>query len=852
MATHDADFLRSLAETDLMGLLFWDEKGGVTGANDAFLAIVGHTREDLAAGRIDWKRMTPPEFGPLDEKAIAELTYRGACTPFEKEYVGKDGSRVPVLVGGSRVTREPLAGVVFVIDLTDRKRADRELLESRERMSAVLETALDCIITIDGQGTVLEFNPAAEKVFGYPRHAAVGRPMSELIIPPDLREAHRKGLQRFLETGEGPLLGKRVQVRAQRSDGTQFPVELAISVSARDRGLEFTAFLRDISDRERSLEALRESEARFRTLVEHAPEAIVVFDLEMRLFVDCNENAVRLFGYRREELLRMSPLEISPAVQPDGRTDAEFRPKVLGEAMAGKVPVFEWFHRNAKGEDFPCEVRLVKLPGSDRALIRGSIIDITERKRAEQAIRESEERFRQIAETVREVFWINSPDLSGTLYVSPAFDEIWGRSREDLYRSPRAWTDAIHPDDREAVLRTAREQAGRGLMDNTYRIVRPDGSLRWIHDRGFPIRDESGKVVRMVGIAEDVTSLKETEAALRESQRQLEEALRRTQDRVVQLEEQVRGRASFGRFVGKSLPMQEVYRRLRLAAQSDVTVLLTGESGTGKELAARTIHDLGPRKDKPFVAVNCSAIPEPLLESELFGHVKGAFTGAVRDKMGLFESAEGGTLFLDEVGDMPATLQVKVLRALQEREVHRVGDERPIRVSAQLVTATNRDLQALLASGGIREDFFYRICVFEIRLPPLRERKDDIPLLVSALIEELAKAHRKKVRGIAADAMRLLMAHSWPGNVRELRNAIEHAFVTVSGDHLRLEDLPSSVRESPGRSPRAGEDPQVQTIEEALRKTGGHRAKAAKLLGVSRVTLWKRMRRLGMGEGQGR
>ncbi|HLF95444.1 MAG TPA: PAS domain-containing protein, partial [Planctomycetota bacterium] len=221
MATHDADFLKSLAETDLMGLLFWDEKGGVTGANDAFLALVGHSREDLAAGRIDWKRMTPPEFGPLDEKAIAEMTDRGACTPFEKEYVRKDGSRVPVLIGGSRLTREPLAGVAFVIDLTDRKRADRILRESRERMSAVLETALDCIITIDERGTVLEFNPAAEKVFGYPRDAAVGRPMSELIIPPDLREAHQRGLHRFLETGEGPLLGKRVQVRAQRSDGTQ-------------------------------------------------------------------------------------------------------------------------------------------------------------------------------------------------------------------------------------------------------------------------------------------------------------------------------------------------------------------------------------------------------------------------------------------------------------------------------------------------------------------------------------------------------------------------------------------------------------------------------------------------------
>ena len=237
--------------------------------------------------------------------------------------------------------------------------------------------------------------------------------------------------------------------------------------------------------------------------------------------------------------------------------------------------------------------------------------------------------------------------------------------------------------------------------------------------------------------------------------------------------------------------MQEVFRRLRLAAQSDVTILLTGESGTGKELAARAVHALSSRKDKPFYAINCAAIPETILESELFGHVKGAFTGAIRDKVGVFQAADGGTLFLDEIGDTSPLLQLKLLRVLQEGEIRRVGDERGIKVNVRLLTATNKDLKAQLASGDMREDFYYRIRVFEITLPPLRNRREDLPLLVNHFIAEASKVHHRAVKDIANDALQHLMNYSWPGNVRELKNAIEHAFVIVSGDCLTLLDLPS-------------------------------------------------------------
>jgi transcriptional regulator with PAS, ATPase and Fis domain len=313
-------------------------------------------------------------------------------------------------------------------------------------------------------------------------------------------------------------------------------------------------------------------------------------------------------------------------------------------------------------------------------------------------------------------------------------------------------------------------------------------------------------------------------------------------------EETARGRSSFERLVGKSAAMQEVYRKLRLAAQSEVTVMLTGESGTGKELAACAIHSLSERRARPFVAINCSAIPEALLESELFGHVKGAFTGAVRDKVGLFQAADGGTLFLDEVAELPPQLQVKVLRALQEREIRRVGDERNHRINVRIIAATNRDLKSFLDNGSLRQDFYYRLAVFPIPLPALRERGEDVPLLADHFISVLAAERGRPVKGLAPSALRAILGYDWPGNVRELRNAIEHAFVTVCGDLITLADLPQQiVHQGAGPLPLVGGEQALrERVLDALTQCNGSRAKAARLLGVSRVTLWKWMTKLGI------
>ncbi len=380
-----------------------------------------------------------------------------------------------------------------------------------------------------------------------------------------------------------------------------------------------------------------------------------------------------------------------------------------------------------------------------------------------------------------------------------------------------------------------RGPAPQGICNQECKVMAKDGRELYIHGNVRVLTDGDGKTAGAVGTFNDMTSFV------------------LANEKIEVLEQQLVGGDRFERLVGKSAAMREVFRRLKLAADSDVTVLVTGESGTGKELAAAAIHARSARRDKPFVAVNCAAFSESLLESELFGHVKGSFTGATSDKPGVFESADGGTLFLDEIGDVGPAVQVKLLRVLQEREIRRVGDTRTRSVDVRLLTATNQHLRSLVAAGKMREDFFYRINVFEIHMPPLRQRREDIPLLVEHFIKELCKAAGRSVDGISRDALNLLVEHPWPGNIRQLRNAIEHACVTVTGDRISYLDLPPEVRDPQGRrdTPSGGdlsaeESAERQRIIEALRQTGGNRTKAAELLGTSRVTLWKKISKFGI------
>jgi transcriptional regulator with GAF, ATPase, and Fis domain len=280
--------------------------------------------------------------------------------------------------------------------------------------------------------------------------------------------------------------------------------------------------------------------------------------------------------------------------------------------------------------------------------------------------------------------------------------------------------------------------------------------------------------------------------------------------------------------------------------------IIFGESGTGKELVAKAIHDIGTRKRKPFVKVNCAALTESLLESELFGHVKGAFTGAYRNREGRFEAAQGGDIFLDEIGDLPLSTQVKMLRVLEEKVVERVGDNRPIHIDARIISATNRNLKLLVDQGRFREDLFYRINVIPIMVPPLRKRVGDIPMLADSFFRRIQLKNDKKIMGISNEAMELLMSHAWPGNVRELKSAFEYAFVTCRELVIQPYHFPPTVNSAQSsvknnKKPLLNRaDMKKKQLIEALESAGGNQSRAADILGISRVTVWNRMKKFGI------
>lgn len=317
--------------------------------------------------------------------------------------------------------------------------------------------------------------------------------------------------------------------------------------------------------------------------------------------------------------------------------------------------------------------------------------------------------------------------------------------------------------------------------------------------------------------------------------------LLRDETRLVQLENNLSLRESFQNMIGKSSSMLKLFSLIEALADVDTTVLISGESGTGKELVAAALHGGGIRKNKPFVRVNCSALTESLLESELFGHVKGAFTGATSNKTGRFEKAHGGTIFLDEIGDISPRMQVRLLRVLQEKEFERVGDSTPVKVDVRVVAATHHDLKEKVLSGSFREDLYYRLKVMELKVPPLRERKEDIPLITDSLINKFNDKFRKKVNTISESAMNLVFQHNWPGNVRELEHCIEHAFILCHGSSIEKKHLPSDINEQPPfrKAKICGNEEVV--ILDALKKSGGNKAVAARILGMGRTTLYRKL-----------
>jgi len=421
------------------------------------------------------------------------------------------------------------------------------------------------------------------------------------------------------------------------------------------------------------------------------------------------------------------------------------------------------------------------------------------------------------------------------LAVNQAMEEITGYRRQELIGKPCALIksdacfEALKPGQHCELFQNG------SIRRSKCSLARKDGSLVHVLKNASLLKDNGGQVLGGIETFTDISEMMAKERVITRLRRELSQE------------------DGFHGILGKSPVMLQLFSLVSSAATSEAPVIIYGESGTGKELVAGAIHRLSPRNKGPFIKVNSAALHESLLESELFGHVKGAFTGADRTRVGRFEAAHQGDIFLDEVGDLPLSTQAKLLRVLQEKVIEKVGDHRPVPVDVRVISATNQDLPRLMAEGLFREDLYYRINVIPIHIPPLRERREDIPLLVEAFIERACLKNRKPIGGISKEALDILVEYRWPGNVRELINIVEYAFVLCHEGDIRPEHLPRQLSQKISEPAKANSRAAIpgginhkEEIVKAIKQAGGKKGEAARLLGVSRVTLWKWLKSLNL------
>ncbi len=506
----------------------------------------------------------------------------------------------------------------------------------------------------------------------------------------------------------------------------------------------------------------------------------------------------------------------SPIMSHDGR--------VLG--------TFGMFYREVR-EPGPTEIQLIDYASR----IAGIAI---EQKRAEERLRQDERELRQLIDFLPQHVLVL--DTEGILlqanqmllaYFGHTLEEMQGPGTDERHKRD------LHPDDLERARSERRSGLASGVPFEIEKRMRgKDGRYRWFLFRYNPLLDQQGRVARWFATATDIEDRKQTEQRVRNEN--------------FALREQIDRDSMFEEIVGSSEALRRVLAQVSKVAPTDSTVLILGETGTGKELIARAIHNRSKRSTRAFIRVNCAAIPASLIASELFGHEKGSFTGALQRRLGRFESADGGTLFLDEVGELPLETQVALLRVLQEREFERLGGSQTVSVDVRVLAATNRDLSATVTEGKFRQDLFYRLNVFPIRVPALRERVDDIPLLVEYLIERYSQKAGKRIRNISKDTLNLFQAYDWPGNIRELQNVIERAVILSEGDTFSVDETwltrlapKSAVASVPLVANLAGREKEM--IENALREAAGYISGptgAAVKLGIPRQTLESKIRKL--------
>ncbi|SCY19600.1 sigma-54-dependent Fis family transcriptional regulator [Desulfoluna spongiiphila] len=824
----------------IIGILSCD--GTFIHYNESFKKVSGYGDDELKNMSI--RDIIAPDDYEEVTKNFTSLV-RGELDSFRvtRKFICKHGAVFWADVSSSTICGhdgQVAAVTCTAFDMTSQNNMEVALRDRNENMEKLFEKKGDAVVVLDEEMRIIRVNRIFEEISGY-SGAEVGRTrcLSELIHKEDVGKLMRYHRQRREHPGGVPeAYGCRM------IDSTGAVHEHRVKVSMIPGTGRSLVAIKDCMPKESAGRGGGKKDETFRLIAENSTDVVFITDLDLAVTY-VSPSVRRVTGYSQEEF-KLLKLQEFFSEDSYGRAKQMLKEGLLGGYNA-QVPLtteYKCLHKDGTSRWIETITKLILSEYGHPVGITGASRDITERKRAEEALRRSEIKYRMLTEEIKDVVFGLTPDLCID-YISPVVAEFSGYLPEEMNHTHIS-TYLMNPQELDTAT-VLLEQAFSGNATSTtydFRFRAKDRPDFYVEVSCNPIY-EGGKVILLQCVARDVTQRKQAEVALKEREQQLSVEN-------IYLKRSIQKSERFGNIIGKSEAMQRVYELIIQAASSPANVVISGESGTGKELAARAIHDMSPRADKPFVPVNCGAIPDTIIESEFFGYKKGAFTGAVCDKAGFLDLADGGTLFLDEVGEIGLNMQVKLLRALEGGGYTPIGSNQVKHSVFSIVAATNRDLTDLVRTRNMREDFFFRIHVIPIRLPPLRQRAEDIPLLIDHFF--MKAGTDKPLPRISSKIRRAFMGYSWPGNVRELQNVLNRFLALNKVDFTGLPGGEASM--PPGRAlgnVSAGGDSctlasqverfEKEIIQSHLNRYQWNRSRVAQVLKIDRKTLASKIKK---------